>query len=620
MKSPFLCLLIVLLLCPLWLFGQAWEARHGLSPTQYQTEFNSWTSKGYRLSLVSGYTDNGQEKYIGVWEKKSGPEYKSHHAMTGAQYQTAFDNYTKLGFRPINISAFALGNAPRFAAIWEKKDGPAWAARHNLTATQYQKAVDDFKAQGFRPRQVCGYVVGGVEMFAALWDKSSAVWEARHNLTAAQYQQVFNDLNAKGYKPVCVTGYTKNNVELFAAVFEKKATGPWEARHSIAAVNYQPTFDNMLYAGYRPVWLQGYANGSSSRFNGVWDSNTMTGADRKKIDDAVNGYMSSQSVKGLSLAVCKNGKLVFAKAYGYADPAKGIVLSPNNPLRIMSISKPVTAVGVMMLLQQGKLTSLNRKVFGSNSILGSQFTTPNNLAKLNGITVRQLLWHISGLRTCNGEPEFWNKDKTAAQTMNALLGYSDLMKYDTNKAYEYSNTGFFVLGRIIETLSGESYEGYIRKNVLTPAGIGSAMYVGNADGSIRAGEGNYTPMTNMNLQLWGPFGGWVARPIDLLKLLNKVDGVTPPSDILTAANHTTMTTGSGLNGGYGLGWLLSADLQGHNGCHGSSRSFLMELPNGLSYAVIINSTPTNDGCGWTMKSAIEAGITAVAAWPSYDLF
>jgi CubicO group peptidase (beta-lactamase class C family) len=329
--------------------------------------------------------------------------------------------------------------------------------------------------------------------------------------------------------------------------------------------------------------------------------------------------MKDQHVTGLSLAVSKQGRLVFAKSYGYANKATGEELCPNHSMRVMSVSKPITACGAMKLYMQNA-NLLDRHVFGPNSILGSSFSTPSGQQKLNNITVRQLLSHTSGLRTCNGESVFWDKTKTKADAMNVLLGMGDLLQFDPNTKYNYSNTNFFILSLVIEKLSGQSYETFIRQQLLAPAGIGNTMYVGAANGSSGSGEVSYTPAKSMNLQLWAGFGGWVARPMDLLRLLSRVDGNTPPADLLSSDAHTQMTTGTSLNMGYGLGWLVSGNQQSHNGCYGGTRSFLVELPGGLSYAVIINNNPDNDGCGWTMKGKIEPAVQGVSAWPSYDLF
>lgn len=607
-------------LLPGTLFAQAWVARHGLSPADYQTEFNTHTANGYRLTSVNGYTTNGAEKYIALWEKVSGGAYVTKHSMTAAEYQTAFNTYTSQGYRPTLISGYAVSGVAQFAAIWEKKSGGAWIARHNLTAAQYQAVYDTYTAQGYRPTYISGYVVNGVEYFAGIWEVVSGggAWVARHNLTAAQYQSAFNTYTSQGYILKRISGYNKGGTDLYAAVWEKVSTPLWSARHGITAANYQYVFDNHYYSGYKPVLLNAFASGTSSKFNGFWTNTNFTSANMAKIDNAVNNYISSQSVTGLSLAISKNGRLVFAKGYGSADPTVGEEMSPDQPGRIMSISKPVTSVGIMTLIQKG-LLSKESFVFGANGVL-SQYTVPANKPSLRRIRVRHLLNHTSGLRTCNGESVFWDATKTPDNAMAVLLAANDLVLTDTSVAFEYSNTNYFILERVIEKVSGKKYETYIRENVLNKSGIGSTMYVGQANGNPKAGEMNYTPLTNMNLQLWAGFGGWVARPIDLLKFLNRVDGAASPSDILTAANHTTMTTGSTLNSGYAFGWGVSGSLQNHNGCHGSSRSFLVELPNGVSYAVIINSKPTNDDCGWTMKSAIEAGLNQVTAYPSYNLF
>jgi len=374
----------------------------------------------------------------------------------------------------------------------------------------------------------------------------------------------------------------------------------------------------MYYQGYRPIMVQGFASGNSSRFNGIWVNNNFSGADLNKIDNAVSGYMQSQNVNGLSLAITQNGRLVFAKGYGNAR--SGVEMSPNHPLRIWSISKSVTSVGIMRLVQQGNPNLLDRRVFGPNSVLGATFATPANNQGLNNITVRQLLNMTSGLRTCNGENVFWNANSTIPNVMNTLMSANDIITNAPATNYIYSNTNYYFLARVIEAVSGQPYETYIRNQVLNPSGIGNTMYVGRADGESRPGEATYTPHPKPNMQHFGGFGGWVARPIDLVNFLRFVDGAPNPNDILTAGNHTTMTTGSPQRATYALGWNVGSGQQSHNGCFNGGRSFLVRLGGGLSYAVIINNTPSNDDCGWTLKSVLDAALPTLTKYPNYNLF
>jgi len=179
-------------------------------------------------------------------------------------------------------------------------------------------------------------------------------------------------------------------------------------------------------------------------------------------------------------------------------------------MRIMSVSKPVTSVGIMKLYEQDP-SILKKRVFGSGGILGTKYPTPSGQSKLNKITVEQMLWHISGLRSCNGESVFWDKNSTVADAMSVLMKAGDIMPDDTGAKWTYSNTNYYFLARVIEQVSGLPYETFIRNKVLTPCGIGSSMFLGNADGTPKSGECSYDPATKPNMQLWGGFGGWSAR-------------------------------------------------------------------------------------------------------------
>jgi CubicO group peptidase (beta-lactamase class C family) len=605
--------------------AQAWIARHGLNPAQYQTEYNTNKQNGYRLTCVNGYTHNGQERYTAVWEQIAGPQMATHHGMSGAQYQAKVDEYLQQGYRLTAVSGYGVGNAAKFAAIWEKKAGGLWAAKHNLTAAQYQTEVTNYKNQGYQLIHVSGYVVNNVEYFAAIWEKKTGLWAAKHNLTAAQFQTEFNTLGSQGYVLTNMSGYTKNNVNYYAGIWVKTTSQPLYVRHGITAENYQHVHDNMYYQGYRPLFVQGFASGTSSRFNGIWINKNYSASDLAKINNAVNNYMQAQNVPGLSLAIMKDGRLVFAKGYGNARP--GVEMSPNHPLRIFSISKSLTAVAIMRLVQQGNPTLLDRKVFGPNSVLGAKYPTSQGntggfgtLAAphpLHQFTVRQLLLHTSGMRSGNGEPPFQNPNSTVAECMADLMGRADLMTTTPNQQWIYSNLGYYFLGRVIEEVSGQPYETYVRNNVLNPSGIGNTMYVGLANGQSKAGEATYNPQSTSNMQQFGAFGGWVARPIDLVKFLSRVDGVANPNDIITIGNHNIMTTSTPLSSSNAMGWMVNGGQQYFGGSFGGSRSWLVKMPNnGLSYAIIINSNAE----AWALKAVLDTALPTISQFPGYNLF
>ncbi|MEJ2231654.1 MAG: hypothetical protein P8X46_10805, partial [Nitrospirales bacterium] len=92
------------ILVPLLTYGPSWQAKHGITSSQYQSAFDSFIKDGYRLVYVSGYTDNGQERFAALWEKKSGPAWVARHGMTSAQYQSEFDKLLKQGYRLAHVS------------------------------------------------------------------------------------------------------------------------------------------------------------------------------------------------------------------------------------------------------------------------------------------------------------------------------------------------------------------------------------------------------------------------------------------------------------------------------------------------------------------------------------
>jgi Bacterial tandem repeat domain 1 len=156
-----------------------------------------------------GNMANNSDRYAAIWEKADGPAWQARHGLTSAQYQQAFDQLLAEGYRLKCVSGYAITGEDRYAAIWEKADGPAWQARHGLTSTQYQQAFDQLLAEGYRLKYVSGYAITGEDRYAAIWEKADGpAWQARHGLTSAQYQQAFDQLLAEGYRLKCVSGYS----------------------------------------------------------------------------------------------------------------------------------------------------------------------------------------------------------------------------------------------------------------------------------------------------------------------------------------------------------------------------------------------------------------------------
>ena len=602
-----------------------WQARHNLTPAEYQSTFNDLLKQGYRLKCVSGYVSNG-ERYAGLWVKEGGPEWQARHGLSAADYQTAFDDFFKKGFRLTWVSGYESGGTVKFAAIWEKKPGPAWEARHNLSAADYQKAFDDFYKQGYRLVHVSGYAAGGSPRFAAIWEKSGGpAWQARHNLSAADYQKAFDDFSKQGYRLKDVSGYNVGGQDFYTGIWEKTGGPWWWSRNGTPDAWYQNVFDNFYYQGYQPVFITAFTSGGAGKLNSIWDNSSFSGADLQLISSKINAYMNSNQVPGLALAITKDGRLVYAAGFGHANQETGEEAGPTNLFRIASVSKNITSTAIMKLVEANKL-HLNDKVFGPGSILGAQFPTPPANQKINQITIKYLLEHVSGLSNAGGDPMFMNTGMNHAQLISWMLNDPPhKMIRDTNTQFEYLNFGYCLLGRVIEKVSGQGYEQFVKQNVLGPSGVTDMAIGANSEAAHKPREVKYYPASaySLNVTRFDSHGGWVASPIDLVRYVVRVDGLPTKPDIFSAASHTAVITDSGIkdvNGkdpNYGFGWGLP---QWHNGDIDGTIAFLEVLPNGYTYAVVANTRPANDGGAFNLSGVVKGIVSTVSKWPSYDLF
>jgi len=576
---------------------------------------------------VSGYLSDGGDRYAAHFEKSTGQEWAARHGLSADDYQSAFDSYAKQGFRLTWVSAYESGSQEHYAAIWEKKAGPAWAARHGLTSDQYQQAFNEYTKQGYRLVHVNGHSRNGSARFAAIFEKSAGpAWVAKHNLTAADYQKAFDDFSKQGYRVRLVSGYRPGDSDLYAAIWEKTSGPVWSARHGVPDSWYQNVFDNYYYQGYRPTYIAAFTSGSGARMNCIWENTNFKGSDLQFIASKVKEYLATYQAPGASIAITKDGRLVYAAGYGEANQSSGEEASATSLFRIASVSKPITSVAIMKLVEAKKL-SLDDKVFGPGSILGSRYPTPSDNKKIEKVTVRHLLQHSSGFTNTPSDPMFQNTSYSHDELIKWVLNADDRkVTREPGSQYEYLNFGYCLLGRIIETKSGKSYEQYVKEAVLGPSGV-TAMTIGqNSESSRKPREVTYYPSNayNLNVTRFDAHGGWIASPIDLVRFMVRVDGEATKPDILASDSRTTMVTKAGIkdsNGNdpnYGFGWANNP--QSHNGAMSGTVAILAKAQNGFTFAVIANTRPANDGFAGNMSAMAQNIINGISAWPSYDLF
>ena len=170
---------------------------------------------------------------------------------------------------------------------------------------------------------------------------------------------------------------------------------------------------------------------------------------------------------GASVIVIKEGRTLLRKGYGMADMELGVKVEPDMVFRLGSITKQFTAVSILMLAEQGKL-SLSDDV--------TKFF-PDFPTKGRTITVEHLLTHTSGIKSYTSIPAWlsmWRKDMTVAELID--LFKNEPADFEPGVQWSYNNSGYILLGAIIEKLSGMTYEQFLQKNIFDPLGMKHTFY------------------------------------------------------------------------------------------------------------------------------------------------
>jgi CubicO group peptidase (beta-lactamase class C family) len=595
----------------------AWAARHGQTSASYQSTFNSLTALGYRLTYTSGYASGTTPYFAAVYQKFAGGSWSAFHEMSASQYQSTFNAQTGAGLRLWLVNSYFTTEF-KYTAIFRAVAG-SWSAKHGMTAAQYQAEVNAKVAAGWRVVHVSGATNSAdVDSYAAIFEPTAGVqWVARHGLSSAQYQAEFNTWTSQGYRLTCVSAYGRSAAR-YAAIWEKTLPNmPQECRHGMTAAQYQQEVDVLKDQGYRPVLVSVNA---LNQFAAIFQNVGFDKAKLAAIDSIVNKRLDDFNVPGISIAIAKEGRLVFAKGYGLAKEFPQVKMTSKNVFRLASVSKPITGVGCMRLVETGKL-NLSWKVFGPGSILGDAHKTSGQPYKqwVQDITVDHLLHHTAGgWGNAANDPMFQQYSLDANELITWTLQNIPLMNAP-GTSYAYSNFGYCILGRIIEKITGLTYEDFIKAEVLKdPAfniNIGGDTLAAALPNEVQyydPGNPYAYPMRRMDAH-----GGWVSSAIDIVRFGVYNDGFSTKPDLLASSTFTTMMTGSTPNPNYACGWARnSVPNFWHDGSLPGVRTILVRTASQFVWAALANSRspdPQLDAMMWEINAA-------VASWPTHDLF
>ena len=301
-----------------------------------------------------------------------------------------------------------------------------------------------------------------------------------------------------------------------------------------------------------------------------------------QVDDIISEQMSTQHIPGLALAVIRDGKVVRFSGYGVSSVERRTPVTATTVFAIASISKQFLAAGIMLLVQEEKL-SLDESL---------QRFLPDAPAAWRQITIRELLSHTSGLaQDIPGENRF--ETQPLLQAIRSAYGVP--LSFRPGESWQYSNLGYYVLAAVISRSSGESWPEFMTHRLFGPLGMTTTRTT-SSNVPNRATGYEWDGKRLDRAREWGlrPSGAYLSSIDDMAKWDAALVSDFPLSSVSKNAMWTAVPIPTGNGFGYGFGWQIDTRAGKHVIYHGGGRSgfkaYFARFPNDhISFVILTNA-------------------------------
>ena len=378
------------------------------------------------------------------------------------------------------------------------------------------------------------------------------------------------------------------------------------------------------------------------------------GNNLEPLNELLRKTLTDNNIPGATLSVARDGKIVYERGFGYSDLEKQTPMAAETTMRIASISKPITAVAVLLLVEDGKLKLGDHAI--DYLVRDKKFALPKDADPAwSRVTIRHLLQHSGG----------WNRDKSKdpmfelltisrALELKQLARIPDVVRYQLSRSldfepgteYQYSNFGYCLLGRVIEAASGQPYETFVTERILKPAAmthtrLGKTRLTDRADDEAHyytqtlktypaiwdAAHGEKSgkfelvqaPYGQSDLEVMDSHGAWTSTASDLVRFATAMDSATKPllqPDSLRQLKERPPFAGSDDDTWYGFGWSVRS-IDGlervsiwHTGLIAGTSTILVKRWDNFVWAVLFNCDESQDGekCATLIDGPMHAAI------------
>ncbi|MDQ3003629.1 MAG: serine hydrolase, partial [Fibrobacterota bacterium] len=563
-------------------------------PRQFKRHVDSLKDKGFSpVSMDIKSTAEGP-RYSASWIRSNGPTWIFLPPVPGPHIQDSLASWSARGYRPGIITV--LGEGTAFAAVLVKDSTPGFALT-DLDRKAFQAACDSAQRNKLKCVWVDAYGTPDNPRFAGVWKRNveGTAWNYSIGDDEKSLHVKMDVFSQVWVRPAFLAPLPGGR---FFTVWEENSIGPWAAHATIPAAGLHADLKKESTRGLFPLSLQAIpgADGhsvllaqTSRPMPRQWTVNGPDAPGLEGFDTYMRALMSRSGVRGGALAIAREGKLVFSHGYTWAE-AGYPETKANSLFRVASCSKPLTSILVHKTLREGGADgegpSLKEKILSLLSGVGrdGEPKEPTD-ARFRDITVDQLLTHSGGWVRSRQHPDpVFNDFPPGSEIRNRLpASRKDFLKYmlgqplqfDPGSKSVYDNFGYFLLGRLLESLPmgiGKSYESLAGELLFHPLGLSRPRFGGSRfderapdevlyHTSVPYLQGNPDPKGppwvpggygDFELKNMDAAGAWLLSAPDYAKVLAAFD-LGDENPILNKQGVSTMWGPSG-SGGFLRGW------------------------------------------------------------------
>lgn len=606
--------------------GVQWASFRNLSSAQFSQKFQEYSDKGYLVTDFDAQPVGNSARYSMVLRKNpDNRKWALHRNLTSQEFGNRWQELADKGYRLLDFESYTINGARRYAGVWVKnKEGYAWSSKRNMTSTQYGTYFQEQKDKGFRMIDMEAYSTSNGTRYASVWvkDNTGILWAQLRNMSRATYnQEVTSRLNA-GYVMVDYESYQVNGVQKYAAIWEKRSGFAQQIRTNLTYLEFSNRWREYRDKGFRLVDFERYTTSNGTRYGGIWiENDTRYRYSRKNtLNNLVSTFQSDNNLPGVSVAIVRNGTMLYRRGFGFADQGQGKVAHGGSIYLTASVSKVIGGTLATKLHDERRLRNGVLVNFDLNRTTRSYLTSVRKsdgtfvtLPNIHTHTLAQLFAHLGCIPHYSTGPEPTIQHYNRSIDALTQIWNSKLNSCTTGTNRNYSTHAFTYIAAALERATGRRSADLVRSELAVPYGLPTmrALY---AQSTIPYDYDRVRPYNSSNVattfsnnswKIWG--GGIESSPVDLAwfgwKVLNgNIVNANARDNVLW--QRVSPNSNNGI--AWGLGTSNSRQIAEHTGSWTGTRTHLRVYRNdGLVIAIMANRSNVT-GMGTLMNDLANA--------------